>query len=71
MSSLLLRFPDIGLIAAISEGISLPDILQHNIVDINTNQHLHLFDDENIKTSPTLAAALLRKAWFDTTRFIQ
>jgi len=65
------RFPDTGLIAAISEVISLPDILQHNIVDINANQHLHLFDDENIKTSPSLAAALLRKAWFDTTRFIQ
>ena len=76
MSSLLFRFPDNtiqinDIITAISDGISFSDILNYKFVDINTEESLDLYDDENIKKSPSLVAALLRKAWFDTSRFIK
>ena len=60
-----------GLIAAISEGISLSDVLGYNFVDIDTGQELSLLNNENVKKSPSIVAALLRKAWFDTTRFVK
>lgn len=70
------RFPDNtiqinDIITAISDGISFSDILKYKFVDINTEESLDLYDDENIKKSPSLVAALLRKAWFDTSRFIK
>ena len=76
MSSLLFRFPDNtiqinDIITAISDGISFSDILKYKFVDINTEESLDLYDDENIRKSPSLVAALLRKAWFDTSRFIK
>ena len=59
------------MIAAISDGILLSDILAYTFVDINAGQSLDTYDNENIKNSPSIVSALLRKAWFDTTRFVK
>ena len=54
-----------------SDGVQLSETLKFKFVDISADENLNIYNNENILNTSSVASALLRKAWFDTTRYIE